>query len=60
MYNTVNVWMRLEDFVEVFLFSDVDVKEVGSLSTNEFDSIDGFFGGIEKVICNNDFVVCFE
>lgn len=60
MYNTVNVWMRLEDFVEVFLFPDVDVKEVGSLSTNEFDSIDGFFGGIEKVICNDDFVVCFE
>ena len=60
MDDTVNVWMRLEDSVEVVLFPDVDVKEVGSLSTDEFNSIDGFFGGIDKVVCNDDFVVCFE
>ena len=60
MDDTVNIWMRLEDFVEVVLFPDVDLKEVGSLSTNEFNSIDSFFRGIEKVICNDNFVVCFE
>lgn len=41
--HAVNVWMRLEDFVEVLLFSDVDVKEFGSLSADELDTIDGFF-----------------
>ena len=43
MDDTVNVWMRLEDFVEVVLFPDVGVKEVGSLSTDELDSINRFF-----------------
>ena len=60
MDDTVNVWMRLEDFVEIVLFPDVDLKEVGSLSTDELDPIDSFFRGIEKVICDDDFVVCFE
>ena len=43
MDDTVNIWMRLEDFVEVVLFPDVDLKEVGSLPADEFDSIDSFF-----------------
>ncbi len=43
MDHAVNVWMRLEDFVEVLLFPDVDLKEVGSLSADELDTIDGFF-----------------
>ena len=43
MDHAVNVWMRLEDFVEVLLLPDVDLKEVGSLSTDELDTIDGFF-----------------
>ena len=43
MDDTVNVWMRLEDFVEVVLFPDVDLKEVGSLSTDELNAIDSFF-----------------
>ena len=43
MDDTVNIWMRLEDFVEVVLFPDLDLKEVGSLSTDELDSIDSFF-----------------
>ena len=60
MDDTVDVWMRLEDFVEVVLFPDVDLKEVGSLAADELNSINGFFGRIEKVVCNDDFVVCFE
>ena len=43
MDDTVNIWMRLEDFVEVVLFPDVDLKEVGSLPADELDSIDSFF-----------------
>ncbi len=43
MDHAVNVWMRLEDLVKVFLFPDVSLKEVGSLSANEFYAIEGFF-----------------
>ena len=43
MDDTVNVWMGLEDFVEVVLFPDINLKEIGSLSTDEMDAIDGFF-----------------
>ena len=43
MDDAVNVWMRLEDFVEVILFPDVGLIKVGSLSTDELNSIDGFF-----------------
>lgn len=57
--DAVNVWMRLEDFVKVLLFPDVGMEEIGSLSTDEFNSIDGFFRGVEKVVCDDHFVVCF-
>lgn len=57
--DAVNVWMRLEDFVKVLFLPDVGMEEIGSLSTDEFNSIDGFFRGVEKVVCDNHFVVCF-
>ena len=38
--DTINIWMRFKDFIEVLLFSDVRVKEVGSLAADEFNSID--------------------
>ena len=43
MDHTVNVWVRLEYFVKVLLFPDVDMKEVGPLSADKLDTIDGFF-----------------
>lgn len=43
MDHTVNVWMRLEDLVEVLLFPDIDMKEFGPLAADELDTIDGFF-----------------
>ena len=42
MDHAVNVWMRLEYFVEIILFPDVDLKEFGSLPTDELDAIEGF------------------
>ena len=60
MDHAVNVWMRLEDFVEVLLFPDVDLKELGSLSADELDTIDGFFGGVVEVVCDYNLVVCFK
>lgn len=43
MDHAVNVWVCLEDCVEVVLFSDIDMEEFGSLSADELDTIDGFF-----------------
>ena len=43
MDHAINVWVRLKDFVKVLLFSDVDLKEVGALSADKLDTIDGFF-----------------
>lgn len=60
MDHAVNVWMRLEDLVEVVLFSNVDLKEFGSLSADELNTIDGFFRGIVEVVCDYNFVVCFK
>lgn len=60
MDHAVNVWVRLEYFVEVLLFSDVDLREFGSLSAYELDAIEGFFGGVVEVVCDYDFVICFQ
>lgn len=42
MDHAVNVWVRLEYFVEIILFPDVDLKELGSLPADELDAIEGF------------------
>ena len=41
MDHAVNVWMCLKDSVEVLLFPDVGMKEMGSLSTDKLNSIEG-------------------
>ena len=57
---TVNVRMRLEDLVEVLLLPDVNIIELRSLATDELDPIDCFFGGIEQIVYNDDFVISLE
>lgn len=43
MDHAVNVWVRLEYFVEILLFSNVDLIEFRALSADELDAIEGFF-----------------
>ena len=43
MDHAVNVWMRLEYFVEIFLFSHVDLEEFRSLSADELDTVESLF-----------------
>lgn len=43
MDHVVNVWMRLEDLVEVLLFLDIDLKEFRAFAADELDAIDGLF-----------------
>ncbi len=40
--DTVNIWVLLEDIVERFLISDVEVDKVWSLSGDELNAIDDF------------------
>lgn len=58
--HAVNVRMRVKDLVEVVFFPDVDLKEFGPLAADELNAIDGFFGGVEQVVRDDDFVVCFK
>ena len=60
MDHAVNVWVCLEYFVKILLFSDIDLKEIRSLSADKLDAIEGFFGGVVEVVCDYDFVICFE
>ena len=52
--------MRLEDLVEVLLFSDVDIVELGSLARDELNPINCLFGRVEQVVRNNDLVASLE
>ena len=52
--------MRLEDLVEVLLFPNVDIVELGSLARDKLNSIDCLFGRIEQVVHNNDLVASLE
>lgn len=60
MNNAVNVGMCLEDLVKILLFSDVDIVELRSFATDEFDAVDDFFGGVVEIVCYHDLVACFE
>ena len=60
MDDAVNVRMRVKDLIEVVFSPDVDLKEFGPLAADELDAIDGFFGGVEQVVGDDDLVVCFE
>jgi len=57
MYNTVNVWMRLEDLVKVLLFPDVNVEVFRPLAADELDAIDHFFRSVVQIIHDHDLVV---
>lgn len=60
MDDTVDGWVFREDIFESLLIGDVDTVGLWLLSTDEFDSVEGFQGSIVKVIDDNDLVVCFE
>jgi len=38
--HTVDIRVRFEDLVKVFLFSDVDMEEFRPLAANELDTVD--------------------
>lgn len=38
--DAVNVWVRLEDFVKILLFADIDLEELGAFAADELNAID--------------------
>lgn len=58
MDHTVYIWMRLEDFVKVLLFPDIDIIEIGPLARDKLYAIDGLFGRVQEVVHNHHLVVC--
>ena len=49
-----------KDLVETFLVGDIHLVKVWSLSAEEFDAVEGDFGGVVEAIDNYDFVAMFE
>ena len=56
MDNAVNIRVGNEDLVEVRLVGDIDLCEFRSLSTDQFDAVDGLIGRIVEVVSNDDLV----
>lgn len=60
MDNTVDLRMRLKDFLERRLIDDVDFIEIRSLSTEQLDAVEDYFGRVVEAVDNNDVVAMFE
>ena len=60
MNDTVDVGMVIEDLVEGSFIAHVNVVEMWPLAAYQFDAIECFFGGIVKIVDNNDFVICLK
>ena len=60
MYNAINVRMRLEDLVKVFLFPHIHLKKLGSSARDELDPIDHLLRRVVKIVCNHDLVIRLE
>ena len=57
MNDTINVWMFLENFVKIFLLSNIDVCKTGPFARDELNAIDGLFGRVIQVIRNDNFII---
>lgn len=57
MYHAVNVCMRLENLVKVFLFPDVNIVVLRPLAADKLYAIDHFFRSVIQIVHNHDFVV---
>lgn len=60
MDDAVNVWVCDKDLIEVVLFGDIDLCELWSLAADQFDTVDGFIGGIVEVIGDYDLVASLQ
>ena len=55
----VNVRVLLEDIVKRLLVCHIELRELGTLATDEFDTIEDLVGGVVQVVRNHYFVASF-
>lgn len=56
MYDTVDVWMGVEDLVEILFFSNVDLKEFRTLARDELDAVKDDRRRIVEIVSDHDLV----
>jgi hypothetical protein len=57
---TVQIGMGLKDFVKRLLVGDINLSKLWPLPTDQFNTIQGFDGGIIQVIGDDNLVTSFE
>lgn len=58
--NAVNAWVVCKDLFHSGIVCNVDVVVRRSLSGDELNSVDDFFGRVVEVVDDYDFIACFE
>lgn len=60
MDDTVNLWVRFEDLLQLLLVGQVALVELGSFAANQLDAIQRDLGGIVEAVDDNDLVAMLE
>lgn len=58
--DTVNLWVRFEDLLQLLLVGQVALVELGSFAANQLDAIQRDLGGIVEAVDDNDLVAMLE
>jgi hypothetical protein len=58
--HTVDIWVCFEHLVQPFFICDIDLVELGSLSAEQLDAVEGDFRGIVQGVGDNYFVAMLE
>lgn len=60
MYDTVDVWMGIEDLIDCSLIPHINIVKYRSFAAYQFNAIECFFRGVLEIVEDNDIVVCLE
>ncbi len=60
MNDAIDVWMRIEDFVDGSLIPHVDIMKLRAFSADQFNAIERFLGRVVEIVEDYDVVVGLE
>lgn len=60
MNDAVDVWMRIEDFVDGSLIPHVNIMKLRASAADQFDAIERFLGRVVEIVKDNYVVVGLE
>ena len=60
MDDRINIRVLFEDGVKRLLVCDIELRKLGSLATDEFDTVENLIGGIVQVVSDDYFVASFK